>query len=869
MNQYVNLGYESLSRRKDLKCGKRTFREYDLAMKILSKKLKLERDKLRETKYAFSESMQENFSTDVQYDSQVGHESSNLQYNTGGENHLSLDDFFKRPVLVHNFSIPISGLANQIISLYQLWTDDVSVRRKLANYSMFRGDMNVRIVVASSAFHYGNLMVSWQPLSNINPIFTALSQYPTNKNYLNYLSQSPQRAVLKIGTDTKLEMKIPFFYPNKFISLPNSTGSFPEFANLGVLAIEGINPLLSASADFLTNVTVSVYCWFDKVELGPTTAATFESSFEDIRNNVNNNKTLNSVANVLPYKDEFADGGPLSKIASAVSNVTDKLSAVPAIGTLAKATSLAVGKAAQWFKSLGFSKPNNLDPILSTRISYVHNFSATTDLHPAYKMSMDPKQELTISNLDGSDEDHLAIKHLSSRESYFHTFTWDTTVAPLSTVLGIFPASPVIYSIEQAGPAPFVVEPTALCFAASGFQVWRGTIKFRFEIVASKFHRGKLLIAYEPNAGGGVSIPNPIPLNQQFMRIVDIEEDRDITIDVGFMSSSAFLPMQAAGEIDSSPILQDYITPSKYVNSGPYLYAAVLNELTAANDLPAYVNVYVSSDDLEVAQPAGLNTIAQNIQFESSFEDMRAYSSGHNSKSTGAYCTINGKTSPLTNEYLQFYGERILSYRQLLKRDIIRYKEFNGASIRMSLSVLGLYCSNMFPKVNGTLAIPNQNTLTSTSLLTSLFDHLRYGYVAMRGGVRYTFEPVGLARVMGTVTARSDVLTESQYISTVAAIDDVFPVDQIGGMIVPAARSSGLATFEIPFYSNTLFVPAFLPYIPSASLIYPQPLTNMYTLMSKTEGTETVAGNRIYCSVGEDFTFQHFQGSPFIVTDVN
>merc|ERR1712007_377482 len=102
--------------------------------------------------------------------------------------------------------------------------------------------------------------------------------------------------------------------------------------------------------------------------------------------------------------------------------------------------------------------------------------------------------------------DELCIGAISSRKSYIGTFVWTDEDLSMSQVLWNSTVSPNLG--VALGSIPSLVDPTfdqnvfqdsALAFSSRPFTFWRGSINFTFEVVCSRFHRGKLLIRYEPN----------------------------------------------------------------------------------------------------------------------------------------------------------------------------------------------------------------------------------------------------------------------------------------------------------------------------------------------------------------------------------
>ena len=531
-------------------------------------------------------------------------------------------------------------------------------------------------------------------------------------------------------------------------------------------------------------------------------------------------------------------------IASAVSTVAEKLADLPVIGVAARATSMAAGYGAKVLKFFGFSKPIQLEPAIFAKVVALSNSATLENKDTAFKLTADPKQELSIQPLGGeSNIDPMSLKFLTSRESYFHTFSWSSGDDPLIDTLSQFPVTPMICSNFDL-PAPShnnIHQMTSLAFATLPFENWRGTISFRFEVIASSFHRGKLLFVYEPNLPGMALIgAAPTNLNQQYVYCLDIEEDRDVTIDCGFvfdrMFAQTFYSLTADANI---PNFQYNSTDQTRLDACSALFSAIgvlyvrpFTRLTSPSENATgdvRVNVYVHSDDIEFAKPRSMDFIEPNrvIPDLGSGRSISAITSesepatlppdGAKIKKMGpAYKTVCkrhliNRCKP-TNEdiYLYHFGEKIESFRALLKRDeTIARVTVSGTSNVVEIRH-PLYPCIYLPSVPAYINATNVNTSVYTPEeqgLPCLFDHLRYAYLFCKGGYRIrvfnalkngnvnpTFKPVAtVTRDRGDPFVRVHVPPNPHTLKL------------LGSAYYDAYNATGIE-YEMPFYSNDLFV---------------------------------------------------------------
>jgi hypothetical protein len=226
------------------------------------------------------------------------------------------------------------------------------------------------------------------------------------------------------------------------------------------------------------------------------------------------------------------------------------------------------------------------------------SLAVTTVPDGVAKLSVDDKQELSIDpRIAGlGSEDPLDIRSIAKRESYLTSFTWAIGTAP-ETLLWNARVDPVTWA-ENGSPTAFYLPACAM--AALPFEYWTGTMNFRFQIVASSFHKGRLKIVYDPQ------FLATNEYNTNYLEVIDIADKTDFTISIANGQSRTYLNHHLPG---SDSVTQMYsTTPYASVEEGNGVVGVyVVNELTTPNSTvnnDIEINVYVSmGDDFEVAQP--------------------------------------------------------------------------------------------------------------------------------------------------------------------------------------------------------------------------------------------------------------------------
>lgn len=491
----------------------------------------------------------------------------------------SLEDFFSRPIKIKSYDW---GTGTNLFETFNPWKDfweNPRVINRVTNYNLLRCKMCVKFVINGNGFYYGRAIASYLPLHTADT-FTKDRSF-----FIEDVVAASQRPHIYLDPTNSQggSMCLPFIWPKNALDIPEA-----EWDDMGDIIIHGMQNLKHAN-DASGSVTVSVFAWAEDVHLSIPTA--------------NEPGALSPQAGELYVPqagDEYGEG-MISRPANAVAQAMGALSAIPSIAPYARATEIAANAVSRVASAFGFSRPTSMEEIAPYKPTFVGNMANANVSDTSNKLTFDVKQELTVDTrtmgLDGTDE--MTIKSLGARESFLTQFSWPVAAAT-ETLLWNSEVNPVIWNeLNQAGRIEYHMP--ACCFAALPFRSWRGTMKFRFQIVCSAFHKGRLKIVYDP------SFPLTNEYNTNYTRIVDLAEEKDLTVEVGWGQQTPFLDhrdmINGSGEIfDTAKLSGD---PASFANGILSVY--VVNDLTVPNsiaDNDIEINVFVSmADDFEVINP--------------------------------------------------------------------------------------------------------------------------------------------------------------------------------------------------------------------------------------------------------------------------
>lgn len=755
---------------------------------------------------------------------------------------VPLSDFFSRPIKLATYTWSTSDVTPfyQDIDPWTLYFTNKRVANRISNYQNVSANLHVKFVINGNSFYYGRVMAEYFPLKNYDNIsdVTGLSLLP--------VVQASQRlhAFIDPCESQGCELYLPFIW---FYDKMNMTNG--DFGNMGHVYLRGLNVLKHANGA-TGSLTIAMFVWASNVKMSIP--------------------TVQDISGIVPQAgklDEYG-GGIVSNMATAVANASGRLAKVPYIGKYARATELVSGAMGEVARMFGFSRPALIADYTDVRPTYIGRMAVTSGSDSVAKLTVDPKQELTIDpavvGLGGADE--LAIRAIATRETYYSVYNWTIANVPGDVLLSARVGPSWRYTASQ-------LYMTACMYAAAPFKYWRGSMKYRFQIVASGYHKGRLLVVWDPAA------QNALPeTNIQYSKIIDLAQDRDVTFEVGWGSPKTWLLVPAPGTIAGNIQTAAYTSTVDTIWNG-VLTVYVLNELTSSNSAvnnDIQFNLFVSAcDDFEVAVPStdliyNYTTAPQIVPQAGAFEEVLedGKNAPHSEVTMGTFSMCN---EPANDSASVYFGERITSFRQMLKRyDLNNTVYLPGLTTFPSETTVSY--SN-FPQPRGyslyglvtNLAAKNYNAAN-----TGIMNYLGFAFMAYRGAQRrkYVFSSGnGATNSTMTITRSNTDGTSAQSVTTSAITNtssSAFSVSKallnrgaFAGTQATVTSQQPVLEVEIPYYNNARFVSTrnvgtgttFDACVPQHLLKIDMPINGVGWVDS-------------YVAAGEDTTFVGFQGCP-------
>jgi hypothetical protein len=615
---------------------------------------------------------------------------------------LELNKFFERPTLIQSITWGSGGVST---STFYPWTDFLTnayIENKLKNYALFRGDLHVKVVVSANPFTYGAALLSYVPVPNditdsIEEATGALQN-----------SQKPHIWIFP-QNNAGGELVMPFFYKSNYADIRLKTTS----DNLGKITFEEVIALDTANDVAIPDLAIQVYAWCTNVYIAaPTTQLILQVGKED------------------EYK-----AGPVERVATKVAGYAAALTSIPIIEPFAIATSLAAGALAGIASLFGWSKAILIEGARGVLIKPYLGFASSEVSNVMDKLALDQKTELSVDprivNLTGQDE--LALNYLLQKEAYVCNSNWLDSDA-INTQLFEFPVWPMIYrNIDSTTYRTLTFTPMA--YFATLFTYWRGDIIFRFRLVASQYHRGRIKITYEPKGQVGDSDYSNIAIT----KIVDITEQNDIEFVVPYMQEHPWCkcildPMDTLSigyHYDKTGSANHY----NEITNGT-IRVQVLTTLSSPQAISScHIIAYVrGGENLEVAVPSTTTNVSHNT----THLDLQVGSEGD---------ILCGQQ--YDKRYLINHGEQIVSMRQVLSRASLSesYLYWNNPTADWDMKDFSLFF-HKYPNAPGYnqgsylysegILVPESNHRFCFSLMHPI-NWVSACFAACRGGIQVNF----------------------------------------------------------------------------------------------------------------------------------
>jgi hypothetical protein len=398
--------------------------------------------------------------------------------------------------------------------------------------------------------------------------------------------------------------------------------------------------------------------------------------------------------------------GAISKFANATADTVSTLSTnLPSLASIGGPTAWFLRLIAKTASSFGYSKPNvESQPVKHWRTDNINEMNVDVP-NPSLVVGAFQTNRLRVdSTLGGTDVDEMAFSHVLSQYSQIFLgsvntldSTGTTLYASNNTLMNYWFRSTTArpggnLSIPSRSTATVnAVQPSALCYFGSMFRQWRGGLRYRITFAKTKFHAGRIMLAF---------IPSPKP-GADYGTLTDItaEIPESYAVVGGTMPQPFGYTMmldlrdQSVFEFEV-PYLSPVLYTSVYGSTGS-LSMTVVDPLIANGEAATSVDYLIevcAMDDFEFAIPAPpVLTPLPNVTSGVGFPTPQSGLAVENNRQVCEYTV----------------GEKLVSLKQLIMMPT--YTAYDAANLAVSVTSLPFWW--FFPRWIPALPMVNPNSV--------------------------------------------------------------------------------------------------------------------------------------------------------------
>lgn len=519
---------------------------------------------------------------------------SNIQQSWGDHDHRTLHDFLTRPVRVAYGTWSTTNSVNSALATLN-FPDELMklslISNKLDGFTFLHAGIRLHIELTAQPTQAGMLLVSYIPYEKYTSTLSAAI-----KASITGKSGCPSQ-IINLASATGPKFITPYLSPRSAYNL--ATGS-------GTLGTITVSVLTALNATGTSTVNYSIFASLDNPIVSTPTAAknyVLPALTAQIGDGL-----IQPAANLCEddgddrYHLEAQIGGELrarqqtgtiSGIARAVSAVAASIPPSTGLGYITKPVEWISNATASIASYFGFSKPTSQVPITKVKqqpTSYMYNSDGVDSSH---KIALMANNELeTDPALFATSEDEMSIKSLVTRPVILSPYVWKKTDI----------AGKTIFDIKVTPSELYVVQDSINGLANGGyawlmsqqFGLWRGDLIYTFHFAKTKFHSGRIKVAYYPYANSTNSNLRDIDTMMTYAKteIFDLSSADTFTFSVPFTSSTDW----------KTTCIN---TVSSENNTGKFILE-VLNPLVAPDIVSStvdYILVAHGAENLEFAMP--------------------------------------------------------------------------------------------------------------------------------------------------------------------------------------------------------------------------------------------------------------------------
>ncbi len=685
-----------------------------------------------------------------------------LKYQNSNSDYQDIISFLAKPIVLTTGSFSTTDTYSFLQNYHLPYTAFTAAQgvlwtNKLAGIYGIRMDMRIRLVVNANRFQQGRYIIGWMPLCGMTRPTGTLKDTIVNNTHMATLVQrtTVHHSELDLNTDTTAELLIPYTSARNFYNMNTFFQGINTYS-LGFLNIYPYIPMSAVSGS--TTCGYTVYISFENVTLFGS-ASPQSGKFK--------RRPANDKIEVAHKGD-----GPISSVTTSIAKGFSEFSDIPLIGQYCAAVSWIADRITGCATIFGWSKPTAGDNTSKIQLLNAPNHTTVDGDSDARTLSFMSKPGVEhLEGVSGTVIDEMDFATVVRRPAWFATATWSTTDIS-GTNLQAISVNPLVYN--TVGGARHY---TPVGFVTQFFNAWRGSLRYRFKIIKTEFHSGRLSLAFFPGTYLGTLSGNAAYVHRQ---IIDIRETNTFEVVVPYISDSVWLP-----------VLQ---------NTGS-LMLTVLDPLVAPATVSGSISIAMEicgGTDLEFAMPGSFDfTPGVFVPQSGNVDELYSATIGSSVVSS----------DPISAS-AHTVGDKVSNFRAYLKRFHPIYA-FNNSSTSTT------NWNNATQLFHPDAIIGYSTSATTDYYRADPLSAIASCYGLWRGGVRYRLAVNKnlFTSAATNVNQPSMALISTQpIINTTSGFGVANPFPTNNGWLSSATshtvmqemRNNPVITIEMPMYSNTV-----------------------------------------------------------------
>jgi hypothetical protein len=435
----------------------------------------------------------------------------------------SLKDYLAKPRIVQRGNLATTDTVSTWLP-FRVMGDIVNQSPyvdKLRGYMGIRASVVLTLQVNATRFQQGRYMLCAVPQGGAGQsVIQKLTFHRFHATTLNQRVQLPH-VELDVACDTSATLKLPYVSIRNADFIQASGANGPDTYTV---CLYPYSPLVAASGDNTASYTL--WSHLEDVEL--YAFARPQSGFS----------TSVMKRNATDKEREKSQIQPLSSGLGMMSGGLAVLSNNPLLSTIARPLAWVTDVASKAAWSLGYSKPNDLSPVRKIKRTVMPYFNNVDAPDETAVLALTSRNQVNpLPGFAGSDVDEMAFSSIITRYGFWRSFNFSDTDV-VGTVLTTFDVRP---GNAFNGPDSYgAISMTPVCFISSMFLYYRGTMKLKFKFVKTEFHSGRIGFCFSPSPMFTTGATTENFFDYLPRHIVDLRYQNEVTIDVPFVSLSAY-----------------------------------------------------------------------------------------------------------------------------------------------------------------------------------------------------------------------------------------------------------------------------------------------------------------------------------------